>query len=216
MYVPGGKCAVKSILDVDNVETTDMLLTVNDNTSTAHVTATSDHNDVAGIELDEIGNLAGLKVELHSVVDLDEGVGVTDGAAIVGDNVWHALRANADLLHLQELVGSLFGGDAVNGEAALDVVEETEVLARLLDGDDIYIPISYLPQLLQFSVVRTHEASGERGVGPDLVVNLDQTLHGDRKDLLAVQGILQPVTEENNERERFPQLMGTGGWAGSL
>ena len=122
---------------MDDIEATNVLLAVNDDTSTAHVTATGDHDDVASIELDEVGDLAGLEVVLDGIVNADGGVGVTDGAAIVGDDVWDALGAESDLLYLQKLVGSLLSGDAVDGEAALDVVEETEVLARLLDRNDI-------------------------------------------------------------------------------
>ncbi|KAJ7107423.1 hypothetical protein C8R44DRAFT_804607 [Mycena epipterygia] len=40
----------------------------------------------------------------------------------VGDNA-SAIR---DLAHLEELIGGLLRGDAVNGEPSLDVVEETE------------------------------------------------------------------------------------------
>ena len=122
---------------MDDIETTNVLLTVHNNTSTTHVTATGDHDNVASIELDEIRDLARINVELDGVVDLDQRVGVTDGAAIVGDDVGDALAANGDLADLEELVGSLLRRDAVDGEAALDVVKETEVLARLLEGNDI-------------------------------------------------------------------------------
>lgn len=68
---------------------------------------------------------------------LDGRVGVTDGASVVGDNEGNALGAELHLLDLKELVGGLLSGDAVDGEAALDVVKETEVLSGLLDGDDV-------------------------------------------------------------------------------
>ena len=122
---------------MDDIETTNVLLTVHNNTSTTHVTATSDHDDVAGIELDVVDNFVLLKVELDSVVDLDGRIGVADGATVMRDNEGNTLGTNGDLADLEELVGSLLRGDAVDGEAALDVVEETEVLARLLDRDDI-------------------------------------------------------------------------------
>ena len=137
MNSPRSECPVKRVLDLYNVEATNVLLAVHDDTSTAHVTTTSDHNDVSGIELHEIRDLALLKVEFDGVVDLDEGIGVTDGAAVVGDDVWDALGTNGDLTDFEEFVGSFLGGDAVDGEVALDVVEETEVLARLLDRNDI-------------------------------------------------------------------------------
>ena len=123
---------------MDDVEATDVLLTVSDYTATTPVTTTGDEDEVASIKLDKVGDLALLKVEANGVVDLDEGIGVTDGAAVVGDDVGDALAANGDLADLEELVGSLLRRDAVDGETALDVVKETEVLARLLDRDDIY------------------------------------------------------------------------------
>lgn len=69
---------VDGILDVDNVETTIVTLTVSDDTNTTHVTTTSDHADNAAIEADEVNNLAGGNVNLDGVVDTDGGVGVTD------------------------------------------------------------------------------------------------------------------------------------------
>lgn len=122
---------------MDDVVATDVLLTMDDDTSTAHVATTSDHNNITGVELDEVGDFASFELELDSVVDLDQRVRITDGAAVVGNNVWDALSTNTSLLDLQKLVGSLLGGDAVNGKAALDVVEKTEVLARLLEGDNV-------------------------------------------------------------------------------
>lgn len=120
-----------------NIETTNVLFTVCDDTSTAHVTTTSDHDNVTGIELDKVGDLALLNVKLDSVVDPDKRIGITDCSAVVGDNVGDTTGTKSDLANLEEFVGGLFGGDAVDGETTLDVVEETEVLARLLNGNDI-------------------------------------------------------------------------------
>lgn len=135
---PGSKGPLEGVLDVDNVEATDVLLAVHNDTRTTPVTATGDEGEVTGVELDEVGDLALLNVEADSVVDLDRGVGVTDGTAVVGGDERNALVADRNLANLQQLVRRLLRCDAVDREAALDVVEETEVLARLLDGDDIY------------------------------------------------------------------------------
>lgn len=64
--------------------------------------------------------------------------------------------------------------------------------------------------------LRTLETSGVGRVGPNLVVDLDQALHDNGEDLLAGQSILQPVTEEDGEREGLPELVGAGRGAGSL
>lgn len=74
----GSEGVVKSILDVDDVETTIVTLTVDDDTNTTHVTTAGNHGDGTDVELDEVLDLASLKVDLDSVVDLDQGVGVAD------------------------------------------------------------------------------------------------------------------------------------------
>lgn len=76
----GSEGVVNGILDVDNVETTIVALTVGDDTNTTHVTTTGNHGDDTSVELDEVSDLAAGKVNLDSVVDLDQGVGVTDAA----------------------------------------------------------------------------------------------------------------------------------------
>jgi hypothetical protein len=90
------------------------------------------------LEGDDFGDLVLDEVELDGVSDLDDGVGVTDGATVVGDDEGNTLSSELNLLDLEELVGSLLLRDTVDGEATLDVVKETEVLSRLLDRDDIY------------------------------------------------------------------------------
>jgi hypothetical protein len=74
----GSERVVYRILDVDDVETTVVALSVGDDTNTAHVTTTSGHSNNTSVELDEVGNLASGKVDLHGVVDSDGWVGVTD------------------------------------------------------------------------------------------------------------------------------------------
>lgn len=91
---------------------------------------------------------------------------------------WDPALAELNTLDLAELELSLLSLDAVDGETALGIVDETEVLAGLLEGDDV------------------HESSGVGGVGADLAVNLDQTLHHDGLDLATVQGVLETINQE--------------------
>ena len=97
---------------------------------------------------------------------------------IVRNQEWDPALAELNTLDLAELVLSLLGLDAVNGETALGVVDETEVLAGLLDGDDV------------------HETSRVGGVGADLAVDLDETLHHDGLDLTTVQGVLETIFDK--------------------
>ena len=77
---------------------------------------------------------------------------------------------NAALAKLDAL--NLLSGDAVDGETALGIVDQAEVLAGLLDGDDI------------------HETGGEGGIGADLAVDLDEALLDDGLDLVTVKSVL--------------------------
>lgn len=85
---------------------------------------------------------------------------------------WDTTLAKLHTLDLAELVLSLLASDTVDGETTLGVVDETEVLASLLDADDV------------------HETCRVCGVGADLAVNLDETLHHDRLDFAAIEGVL--------------------------
>ncbi len=67
----------------------------------------------------------------------------------------------------------------MHDEAPLHVVDDPEVLAGLLNLDDV------------------HEAGGEPGVSPHLAVNLDQALLDNRLDLLHGQGVFQTVPEHH-------------------
>lgn len=88
------------------------------------------------------------------------------------NQVGNAALAKLDALDLAELVLCLLSGDAVDGETALGVVDQAEVLAGLLDGDDV------------------HETGGEGGIGADLAVDLDEALLDDGLDLVTVKSVL--------------------------
>lgn len=88
------------------------------------------------------------------------------------DQEWDSAFAQLNSLDLAKLVFRLLGLDSVNGETALGVVDKTEVLAGLLDADDV------------------HEAGGVCGIGADLAINLDQALHDNCLGLASVEGIL--------------------------
>ena len=64
-------------------------------------------------------------------------VRITDGTGIVGGDEEHVVGSNGHLLDLAELEVALLSSDAVADEAVLDVIEKTEGLVGLLDGDDI-------------------------------------------------------------------------------
>lgn len=193
----GSKVVAEDILDVHNIEATMMAFVVSDDTHTTQVTSSSDHGNIANVELDELNNLASLNVELYSVVDLDQRIRVADSAAIVCVDVRNTLGTNLLAANLAELVLGLLSSDSVDSEATLDVKDQTEVLASLLNGDDI------------------HETSRVGDIGADATVNLDEALLDNVLDLIAGKSVAQTVSEENNERHALASLVGTWGWLGS-
>jgi hypothetical protein len=81
----------------------------------------------------------------------------------------------------------------VDDKTALNVVQKTEVLARLLNSDNIYlIKFRHIIQLILLSK-RTHVAGWVGGVRANLAVHLDQSLSDDRCDLTIAQGIFKAV-----------------------
>lgn len=133
----GSERSAGNVGELEDVEASSVAGAVGDGSTATHVATTGDHGNVSDLELDGVDNLVLDKVKLDGVVDLDVGVGVTDGAAIVGNDVGDTLGTELSTLDLAELEVGLLGRDAVDGETALDVVKETEVLARLLNGDNV-------------------------------------------------------------------------------
>lgn len=193
-----GKGVVNGILDVDDVETTIVALTMGDDTNTSHVTTTGSHGNGTSVELDEVSDLSSSQIDLYSIVDLDSRVRVTDRSSIVRNQEWDSAFAELNTLDFAQLVFGLLGLDAVDSETALGVIDETEVLASLVDSDHV------------------HEAGGVGGISADFSVDLDETLHEDGVGLTRVKGILQTVTNEDDERQAISQLVRTGRWARSI
>jgi len=152
-------------------------------TNTTHVATTSNHCNSTSIELDEVGDLASVPVNLDSVIDLDGWVWVADSSSIMRNQVWDSSFANLHSLNLAGFVFCLSLFDAVDSEAAFGIVDKTEVLASLVDGDDI------------------HVASRIGKVCSNLAIDLDQALHQDGSRLAVIQGVLEAVSEEDNQRK---------------
>lgn len=86
---------------------------------------------------------------------------------------WDSALAQLYPLDLCQLVFRLFSCDSVDGKPALGIVDKTEVLASLFNGDDV------------------HKACRVGGIGPYFAVDFDEALHNDGFGLATVEGILQ-------------------------
>lgn len=99
------------------------------------------------------------------------------------DQEWDSSSAKLYSLDLSELIFSLRSLNSVHGESTLGIVDQSEMLASLLNRDDV------------------HKASWVCRVCSDLSIDLDKSLHDNLGDFSAVQGILKSVSEEDNERK---------------
>ena len=209
------KRIVDCILDVDDIEASIMTFTMRNNTYTTHVTPTCDHGNGSSVELDEIGNLAGSQIDLDGVIDFDDRIWVSNPilislssvsiliivfflsnqtlvqrlideprhlrASIMRNQEWDSSPAQLNSLDLPKLVLCLGSLDPVHGEAAFCIIDKSEVLAGLFDCDHV------------------HETSRVGGVGSNFAVNFDESLHEDGFRLTAIEGVLEPVSNEDNQ-----------------
>lgn len=187
----GGEGVLTAVLQVDNVETTMVTLTVNNGTDTADAVSTSDDGDVTSLKLDEGLNLVSLQVKTDGVVGADQRIRVTDSTAVMGNNEGDTLGTNLHLTDLAELVLGLLIRDTVDNKATLNVVKDAEVLTSLLDLDDI------------------HETGGVVDISANLAINLDVTLHNNGVGLTLVQSILQTVADKDNKGQALTELVRT-------
>lgn len=208
----GGEHIVPAVAKVDDVERTGVAIDGADGADTADVSTTSDHGELADVELDVSDLFAGLDVELDGVVDLDVGVGEANRAAVMGDNIgdgtslasMEGVAADGGLLGLGEALDAaefvlrLLLADAVKDKAALGVIQKTELLVGLGDGDHVL------------------EASGVVNIGAHLVVDLNLASHGDDQNLAASERITKTVTENQAKRKALAKLVRTSGRTGSL
>ena len=114
---------------MNNIESTDVLLTVDNHTSPTHVTTTGDYNNVTGVELDEISDLVLLNVKLDRVIGLDGRVRIANRSSVVRYDVRNALGTYGHFSDFEELVARFLGRDAVNGEAPLNIIKKSEMFA---------------------------------------------------------------------------------------
>jgi hypothetical protein len=100
---------------------------------------------------------------------------INSRSRIVRNQEWDPALAKLNTLNFAQFVFCLLYPDSVHSEAALGVVDEAEVFAGLVNGDDI------------------HESSRVGRVGADFAIDFDQTLHYYRLRFACVEGVFEPI-----------------------
>lgn len=122
------------------------------------VISSGDHNFSSNFEFKAGSDFVGSQVELDGVVDLDEGVGESEGSSVMSDNIRDSLGAHSSSLNSAELEFGFTRGDLGKSESTFAVIEESVVGFSLEEGDDI------------------HESDGEFVILSDLSVDGDVTV----------------------------------------
>ena len=136
-------------------------------------------------------DLVGGQIHLNGVMDLDEGIRVADGAAIVCDDNRGALGRGRDSFNAAQLVRSLGLSNAVHNKAALGIVQQAEVLIGLIDRDHVL------------------EAARVGKICANLPVNLDVAALDDNLSLLIRERVLETVTDQEDKRNALAKLVRT-------
>lgn len=104
LKLPGGKSVAEGVLNVDDIEWTRMTFSVDDGSDSPQVTTARDHAQVSRVKLDEVHNFVGGDIQLDGIVNLDQGVGVTDGATIVCCDEGDTFGSNLNATNFAKLV----------------------------------------------------------------------------------------------------------------
>ena len=202
-----GELVTHGVAHVHDIEGAEVAITTDDHTHTTNVVTLRDEAQVAHLELDVANDLVRLDVHLHGVVHLHGGVGEADRAGVVRHNEGNLLGGQLALHHLAQLELGLGLVDAVEHEASLHIIEQTEAVRAVLKGDHIYPSHPNASQ--------THETGGEGGVRAHLAIDLHQALHADHLHFVIRQSVLQTVADDQQQRQALSLLVGTAARLGS-
>lgn len=122
---------------MDDVEGSRMSFSVGDDADSTQIVSSSHHAEVSSLEFDEVENLPFRDVPSDGVIHLNEWIWIPDSSPVMSDQEGNAFRSSGHFLHSQQLVRSFFGRDFVENEPSFHVVQESEMVASLLDLDDI-------------------------------------------------------------------------------
>ena len=154
----GGEGLAVGVLQMDDVEASQMSLDVEDLGNSTDVVTSSDEGKVAGLVGVPLDDLVLLEIELDGIVLVDFGVGEPDGPAVVGHDVGDLIGSHSFALDLEKFGLGLSLLDFDEGKPALDVVEHPVAFVGLCDGEDV------------------HNTHGELNVPPDFIIDFDASL----------------------------------------
>lgn len=128
----------------DDGDVSELLDDGGDAADSAQVVTHGDEGLDSGGELVVLLDGAGLEVVEDGVANLDAWVRESEGSGIVSHGVWDLVGTDLDLDDLQELLVDFLVLELQEGESSLLIVENSELVTSLWDGNDVYV-IRYYP-----------------------------------------------------------------------
>jgi len=181
------------ILNVRDVVGSGVLFNLSNVSDSSSVSTLRDHNSAANFVLVKLLNFGVVQVQLDGVSDLDIRVRESDRSPVVGADVRDSTASNLRLHDLAELELRVGLGDGREDESSLDIVQQSEILVRSRNGNNV------------------HESSGVLGVQAALAVNLDEFIHQNHFDFSSSQCIFQSISEDDYQGKALSKFMGSSG-----
>jgi len=125
------------IPDMNDVDGTRMSFSRCNDTHSTQVVTSGNKAKVSSFKLDKVDNLALIKVVSDSVMNLDQGVWVSNGSAIMSDQVRDSFASLCNLLDSKKFVRGLILGDSMENKPSLDIIHESEIVSSLVNRDHI-------------------------------------------------------------------------------
>lgn len=107
------------------------------------------------------------------------------------DQEWDSTSSQLHSFDLAKFVLGFSRFDSVHGESAFGIVDQSEVLASLVDRNYV------------------HETSWVVGISSHFRVDLDESLHDNLGNFTAIESVLQSVSQEYNERKAISLFVRT-------
>ena len=116
-----------------------MLLSRDNDSNSTNVTSGSNHRKTSGLKLDEVNDLSLLQIESNRIMFPNGRIRIPNGSPIMSSNVRNLFGPNGSVSDGQDLVRGLIFRDSVENESSFDIIEQSEEVIGLLNGDDICV-----------------------------------------------------------------------------
>ncbi len=126
------------ILQVDNIEATQMSFNMEDSSNSTDVVTTSSVGQMSWLVRDPADDLIVFQIVFDGVSFIDVRVWESDGSGIVSDNVWNLVWTDGFFNNFAEFEVSFRTFNADEGESTLFIIQKSKRLSGFNNGQEIH------------------------------------------------------------------------------